>query len=214
MDGWRRSLYNHGLIVEDKEWIKFWVKENHCMVKKFFWVWMKMKKYTWKKLKRCLDIRKHSEFLFANSKNKQASDELATSHKTLTLSPTEETPSSRTLPSAARVKRARKQNVCKWHQVARFLQQIAFYLPAQNCESLSEPHLLLQRPFSGACLQQKVTNERLTVRYPLHASFPQHLKVEAISPMPFFVNRAVQINTGCSVTFLEFSVTLWICRKQ
>lgn len=89
---------------------------------------------------------------------------------------------------------------------------MALSLPAQNCESLSEPHLLLQRPFSGACLKQKVTNERLTVCYPLHVSFPQHLKVEAISPMPLFVNRVVQINTGCSVKFLEFSVT-HDCRK-
>jgi len=32
--------------------------------------------------------------------------------------------------------------------------------------------------------------------------------------MPLFVNRVVQINTGCSVKFLEFSVTLWIDGKQ
>jgi hypothetical protein len=184
------------------------------MVKKFFGVWMKKKKYTWKKLKRCLDIKEHGEFLLASSKNKLASDELATSDKTLTLSATEATPSSRTLPIAARVKRARKQSVSKWQQIARFLQQIVLSLPAQNCESLSEPHLLLQRPFSGACLKQKVTNERLTVRYPLHVSFSQRLKVEAISPMPLFVNRVVQINTGCSVKFLEFSITLWIDGKQ
>lgn len=214
MDGWRQGLFNHRLIQEDKVWRKFSVKESHCMVKKFFGVWMKVKKYTWKKLERCLDSKEQSEILLATSKNKLASDELATSDKTLTLSPTEETPISRTLPSATRVKRARKQNLSKWHQIARFLQQIALSLPAQNCESLSEPHLLLQRPFSGACLKQKVTNKRLTVRYPLHASFPQHLKVEAISPTPLFVNRAVQINTGCSVKFLEFSVTLWIDGKQ
>jgi len=74
---------------------------------------MKMTKYTWKKLKRCLDIKEHSEFLLASSKNKLGSHELATSDKTLTLSATEETPGSRILPSAVRVKRARKQNVSK-----------------------------------------------------------------------------------------------------
>jgi hypothetical protein len=64
-------------------------------------------------MKKCLDVKEHSEFLLASSKNKLCSDELATSDKTLTLSATEETPSSRTLSSAARVKRARKQNVSK-----------------------------------------------------------------------------------------------------
>jgi hypothetical protein len=36
MDKWRRDLYNQELKGEDKVWRKFWVKENNCMVKNFF----------------------------------------------------------------------------------------------------------------------------------------------------------------------------------
>ena len=47
-DGWMDGdeACIHGLIEDDKLWRKFWVKENHCMVKKFFGVSMKINKNT------------------------------------------------------------------------------------------------------------------------------------------------------------------------